>query len=138
MEQNNIRRKQIIFLQWLAFAACVAVILCVLYFTLRDFFVLKNSGYIRPASHHHMALMPAAAYKINPTEIRGWMTFSYLNQQFNLPVNYLQTSLKITDKKYPNLAVYTLASEQKKDPIQVLLTVEQVVENYLNKPKPAN
>jgi hypothetical protein len=37
--------------------------------------------------------------------VRPWMTFDYLNRFFNLPPQYLQTQLAITDPQYPRLTI---------------------------------
>lgn len=37
--------------------------------------------------------------------IRSWMTFSYINRIFNLPVDYLKDELGINDPDYPGISI---------------------------------
>ncbi len=67
-----------------------------------------------------------------PSTIAVWMTFDYLNKIFNLPPDYLKTSLNITDARYPFLTVNGLAREQKQNATGTLKMVEQAISNHLN------
>jgi hypothetical protein len=63
--------------------------------------ILYRSGELQPGymgrhGDHHMLTVNA---------IQPWMTFNYLNVVFNLPVQYLQTTLSITDPHYPNIRI---------------------------------
>lgn len=66
-----------------------------------------------------------------PSTIDSWMTFDYLNKIFNLPPDYLKTSLNITDSRYPFLTISRLAREQKQNTTGTLSIVEQAISNHL-------
>jgi hypothetical protein len=59
--------------------------------------------------------------------IRSWMTFDYINQLFGLPANYLKTGLKISDSRYPNLALSEYSESLSTSSAAFLNTVRQAV-----------
>ena len=48
---------------------------------------------------------PLAINATNANLIRPWMTFDYINRLFDLPKNYLKTSLNVSDGRYPNVSI---------------------------------
>ena len=108
----------------------VTVILAVtLFFFVRKIEYLKLQGYIRPRHFRGQA----TGQSIPPEQIRGWMTFRYINMLFKLPPAYLQTSLNISDKRYPNVTIDSFASSQKIDKAQLLELVVKAVQNQNKK-----
>ena len=95
------------FAQWFFLAALVAVLAAGLYYFVSKFESLRLHGYMR--AHFTRQI---TAQKITPDQIRGWMTFHYINLEFNLPSGYLQGALKITNIRYPNLSLDSLAKQQ--------------------------
>jgi len=68
--------------------------------------------------------------------IQYWMTFDYLNKIFNLPPNYLQGALNISDKRYPFLTLARYAREDRLNAALVLSEVQAAIIDYLTVPKP--
>jgi len=66
--------------------------------------------------------------------VSPWMTFGYLNQLFDLPPDYLQSELKISDPEYPNLS---LASYASRDHIALAMFMGQVTAALENHFAPA-
>ncbi len=66
-----------------------------------------------------------------PTQIQGWMTFSYVNHIFNLPQNYLKDSLSITDSHYPNIGISRYAKNQTLDINSFLIRIQESVTQYI-------
>jgi hypothetical protein len=64
------------------------------------------------------------------TGIADWMTFDYLNRVFGLPGDYLKTSLNITDKKYPELAIKSWATQTKQDSQKLTEQIKILVMGY--------
>lgn len=114
-----------IFFKWAILAVLVGVLAVSLYVFVGNLENLRLHGYIR--AHFRRQ---AAAQKIIPDQIRGWMTFHYVNLVFGLPPAYLQNSLNIKDSHYPNLSLDTLAKQQKISSVQILAKVSQAVTNF--------
>lgn len=73
----------------------------------------------------------------SPSAIKNWMTFRYINLLFNLPQDYLKSSLKITNTRYPNLTVDNLGKEQKRTSAEALSAVASAVQKYISDRGPA-
>jgi len=100
--------------------------------------ILSFQGNIGPIRRHHLfGQMPPGLSPADPSQIRGWMTFRYLDAVFKLPADYLKSGLGVTDTHYPNISINFLAKEQKQDSVQVLDNVINLVKNYQAKPAPA-
>ncbi len=63
--------------------------------------------------------------------IEPWMTFRYINTLFNLPQDYLRTTLSISEKKYPNIAIGKYARNKKINAVIFERSVKARVEEYL-------
>ena len=59
------------------------------------------------------------------------MTFDYLNKVFNLPADYLQNSLQITDKNYPYITISHYSREERLGPASLATQVQIAIYNYL-------
>jgi hypothetical protein len=101
-------KKLRIFLQWGALAILVGILALTLYYFVSNLETLRSRGYISG----HIRRQPRAQ-EISPEQIRGWMTFRYINLVFNMPPAYLQSALNIKDSRYPNLSLDSLARQQK-------------------------
>jgi hypothetical protein len=64
--------------------------------------------------------------------IQGWMTFDYVNHLFALPANYLQTSIIIMDRRYPQLSIAEYAEDTHTRQTIVLEQVQTAVRNYFS------
>ena len=64
--------------------------------------------------------------------IQTWMTFDYINHIFSLPPQYIQSSLSITDTRYPRMTLAQYAGDIGASQTTVLAHVEQVVQVYLS------
>ncbi len=63
--------------------------------------------------------------------IQGWMTFDYINRIFDLPANYLKTSLHISDIHYPRDVIFRYAAHSGKSSGTFLKDVQNAVSTYL-------
>ncbi len=66
--------------------------------------------------------------------IKGWMTFGYINEAFNLPSDYLQSSLAITNKEYPNITLRKVADSKKVDRGIFTTQVIESIKHYSDQP----
>ena len=73
-------RKTRIFIQWAVLVVLVGILAVSLYYFVGNLESLRLRGYIR--AHFRRQI---TAQKITPDQIRGWMTFRYINLVFNLP-----------------------------------------------------
>jgi hypothetical protein len=71
--------------------------------------------------------------KISADNIRGWMTFGYINKSFDLPPEYLKNNLSIIDKKYPNISIDSWAKKSREDRASLLEQVKALVLAYQNR-----
>jgi hypothetical protein len=89
---------------------------------------LYQTGHLRPTrgfGRNHV-------YKqtINPDQIQGWMTFSYINYIFSIPPDYLSVSLAIQDSHYPNLGISQYAKTKSFNAADFLKKVQEAVTQY--------
>ena len=113
------------------------VVLAIILFLLVSSFVgdvrrLRDNGvlvYHNPLHYLYQAGKPATLSDVN--FIAGWMTFNYLNKIFNLPMDYLKTTLSVSNKDYPNVTISKTASQQKILTSTYLASVKKAVSNYL-------
>jgi hypothetical protein len=78
---------------------------------------------------------------LNPDDVGmldTWMTFDYVNHGFLLPENYLQTSLGVTDSRYPRLTIAEYAADVGVPSDAALAHVESAITLYFEDfaPKP--
>lgn len=66
------------------------------------------------------------------TFIRPWMTFDYVNKLFEVPPEYLRSSLSITQPSYPQLSLDAYAHDEHTDAATVVNEVERSLQSYLN------
>lgn len=62
--------------------------------------------------------------------IQTWMTFGYINTAFNLPPEYLQNKLHITNPRYPFISLSGYAREQGVDSNKILAQVQKAMRLY--------
>jgi len=65
--------------------------------------------------------------------IQSWMTFDYLNKAFNLPPDYLKTSLAINNPQYPLLTINHYSHLQATSTAEILSLVQKAIANYLQR-----
>lgn len=118
------RRTKIVF-QWALLVMLVGVLLVTVYIFVRNFETLRRGGYISG----HIRRQPAVK-EINSDQIRGWMTFRYINVVFNLPAVYLQSQLNIKDSRYPNLSLDSLARRQNINPAALVGKATAAVKSF--------
>jgi hypothetical protein len=113
-----------------AYVVVVAVLLglCLVTFVwlIMDIESLKKSGdlSLRHAPWRHATTPPS------PNDIASWMTFKYINYVYRLPEDYLRTTLKISDARYPQLRIGTFAKDTKQTEQSALEQVRQAIVNY--------
>ena len=90
----------------------------------------------RPVANYHSLPVPSlrrqnqAVIVRDPKLIETWMTFDYLNKIFDLPTNYLQTALAITDPHYPFLTIRHYVRLQKLEATSTLVLIKEIVTKY--------
>jgi hypothetical protein len=131
MENKFKNHKTEIFLQWLTLFFLLAVLAYSLWGITTDVFDLKFQG-LHAVHRRANFFGPANSFnQMAPEQIQGWMVFRYINLIFHLPPAYLQKQLKITDKRYPNISVDSLAKEQNKTSAQEILAVQKALQDYV-------
>jgi len=111
--------------QWVLLVVLVGILAYSLYTFVSNLESLRLRGYMRARFRRQ-----AMAQKITPDQIRGWMTFRYVNLVFGLPPQYLQGALNIKDAHYPNLSLDALAKQQNVSSAQILAKTSAAVANF--------
>ena len=65
--------------------------------------------------------------KITINDIKPWMTFDYINKQFNLPDGYFKDALNISDSAYPNLPIDKFFKRDRIDPRTAVEKIKQLI-----------
>jgi len=116
-------------LQWLTLVLLTAILAVALYSLTRNFEIMKLNGEMR------MSLRRQSLNRnLSPAQIRGWMTFRYINTVFRLPADYLKNGLNITDPRYPNLSIDSLAKAQKTDSKPLLAKTVGLIKSFIPVP----
>lgn len=91
-------------------------------------FALLRQEYrqLRHLGRHHD---PATSGDIS--SVQAWMTFDYLNRLFILPPEYLETSLGVTDPRYPRLTISEYAEIKHETKVLALTEVQNAIRLYL-------
>ena len=66
----------------------------------------------------------------NASSTQSWMTFDYINRIFNLPPAYMQTTLGITNSRYPRLTIVGYAKDSGLSETAALTKVQAVISAY--------
>jgi hypothetical protein len=115
----------------LAILVVILVILCVL--LVQEYHRLRSLNYI--AGHESLLTTLRAQGPLDAKDvsyIETWMTFDYVNHLFNIPPSYLETTLGITDSRYPRLTVGEyLERENPGETASSLTQVRSAVGSYL-------
>ena len=100
------------------------LVLLIVIFSTALYFVVENFEIMKLQGEMHISLRRRGIKQApDVSQIRGWMTFRYINLVFNLQPDYLKNSLDITDKRYPNVSINSLAKTQKITSQSILQTV---------------
>ncbi len=67
---------------------------------------------------------------ISPGDIEPWMTFAYINTVFNLPADYLETMLPVSNSRYPNISINRFVRMNHINENQFLTEIRQAVSAY--------
>ena len=81
-----------------------------------------------------LLLQKKRAKNTNITDVQyigAWMTFQYVNFIFNLPEEYLRTSLQIRDTNYPNITLGKYLRKNKLIRGEFVTSVQKAVRAYL-------
>jgi hypothetical protein len=103
------------------------------FFLVRNYISLRRAQIINAREFQLSTLLknhgPVTAN--DATVIRPWMTFDYINTLFNIPPDYLKSSLSISDPSYPTLSLYGYANHQHATITTVVSEVENSTRDYL-------
>jgi hypothetical protein len=112
--------------------AVLAVVLAILFFALyREYRILHWSEIMQ--SHQSFLNALRSRGPLTPQEadvIQPWITFDYINKIFNLPPDYLRTSLNISDPHYPRITLSRYAAANHTSTNAILDSVKNAVNNY--------
>ncbi len=97
---------------------------------------LNQKPFNRYKINYHLPLHPRPLTINDTGMIQYWMTFDYLNKIFNLPTNYLQTTLGINDRRYPVITISHYSRENHLGLDILVLQIKAAIVNYLSTPKP--
>jgi hypothetical protein len=112
----------------------LAIVLVVLFvFFVRQYVSLRRADVISARESWISAAVknhgPATVSDIG--FVRSWMTFDYVNKLFNIPPDYLKTSLSISDARYPKISIAEYAKDDHLDTPVFLSDVLGALHNYL-------
>ncbi len=74
------------------------------------------------------------AYIMEVKDIRGFMTFDYINTSFHLPNEYLKNALSIVDTSYPHITVKKAGILSNKSEKDIVSLVQEKVTSYTPSP----
>lgn len=103
----------------LGFGLSVIIILEIIYMT-KDIRINKE--------YRLHPILTNANQKIN--HIESWMTFSYINKDFNLPTEYLAKTLNIKNSSYPDISLKRYARENKINLTSFIMSIVSAIKNY--------
>jgi hypothetical protein len=83
------------------------------------------------SAHGFYRLGPRPATLSDVNLIAPWMTFDYINKSFNLPADYLKTTLGISNPSYPHLVISKTAGEFSFSTSTYLENIKNAVSSYL-------
>lgn len=113
-------------------AVLAAALIVLLAAFLREYAELKKLEIVSPrdafvniANHHG----PFTAKDV--PLIQGWMTFDYVNKIFNLPPDYLKTSLGISDARYPQEVIFKYAGRAHENVSALVGQIQNLVRSFL-------
>lgn len=130
---------------WLILAAAIVIALVLSWMFLRprpgiDYRLRPAiTNFYQPINHRQL-FIPSLLTKKNQNQLLGlkdlktvklWMTFDYVNRAFNLPADYLKTSLAIKDPHYPVLTIKRYARLEKTGATSTLDLVQTAIGAYL-------
>ncbi len=64
------------------------------------------------------------------SQIQPWMTFDYLNRNFNLSPDYLKKILLLSDDMYPNITIRRAATLQGEVTMSFVERVKEAIKAY--------
>ncbi len=89
--------------------------------------IIRSHALLRTAIEKRTPLAANNANLIQP-----WMTFGYVNKIFNLPEEYLKTTLRIADPHYPSLLIARYARANNLTVNTFTGDVKAAVEDYFS------
>lgn len=92
-----------------------------------DTVTLYRTGKLKP---DRSLLHRGRLEQMSTSEIQPWMNFSYINRVYQLPSDYLQNALRITDSRYPKVQVKTVAKERGISESEMIGQVQVLIHNY--------
>lgn len=63
-------------------------------------------------------------------QLESWMTFNYVNFVYDLPPDYLRTTLHITDPRYPNVEIRHYAKRYGIDQNTLMHNIDSAINLY--------
>jgi len=104
------------------------VIACITLLIVTGLFVAQ---YIHIKNRDEFKSRQSLRQPLNTKYIQGWMTFEYINRNFNIPDDYLKDILHITNTKYPKITIIKAAASAGINIDDYISTVKNSTEKYL-------
>lgn len=116
-----------------------AMIFLIIVLLVLGLFIARDYAYLRRAQLINAQKLQVSAltknhYPLTVNDlpiISPWMTFHYINKIFNVPPDYLETSLSISDPSYPQMSLSGYAKQQHIDSALLVTQVESSLYEYL-------
>ena len=127
------RHKAAVILEWILLVLVVSGLAITLYYLVRDYAILSYRGQTMSLHRPRRGLrgmLFVPRQKLQPADIQGWMTFHFLNRVFNMPENYLQQQLSMSDKRYPNISLDDYVNSKRLNEAKFIAQVQSLVANY--------
>ena len=128
MKLNDI--KSIITPIRLLLGAMIIIFLATLLGLVENIDALHKNGMLHFGRASMKKLADSHTPTLQPTDLRPWMTFDYINHSFKLPPEYLKTSLKITQANYARLTIYSLARIRKSNVDILVQQIQSLIPLY--------
>jgi len=125
---------------YILLAVLVALLAILIFLLARDFRIARSSVNFGQNRLNLIELLHRLKQTNSITDkdvdfIDSWMTFSYVDTVFNLPSDYLQNQLKISNSSYPDITLAKYSRNAGLDRAMFIARVKKAVKDYLDMPK---
>jgi hypothetical protein len=114
------------------------IFIVLLFFLIREIRHLNHSEIINAREVHISNFLKShGPLSVNNIGIvASWMTFDYINKLFAVPPSYFETTLGISNSRYPQISLSGYARSKGISSAFIVGKVESALQNYLSQKKP--
>lgn len=109
------------------------VLLCLLF--VREYQRLNRLQLLGAHRFFSSSLIHKSLTSSDVSVIAPWMTFAYINTAFKIPNSFLQSTLAITDPRYPQISLAHYARTKNSASSALLIQVQDAVRGFLDAKK---